>query len=576
MTSPLYHMTPPDLMVKTDRKVFIMTVNDTSVHENVSKSLPSLYPSGYTIPHIVIGATIISIIILMIIVGNFLVMWAIVHDRTLKTTQNLFIGSLAFADFCLGLIVIPFSLIHELIGEWKFGFVWCELYKAIDVLLCTASIMSLCLIALDRYWSITRAITYARQRTRKRAGLMIFTVWFISALVSIPPLIGWNQSSEEFQCNLSEDIGYVMYSAIGSFFIPAFIMVFVYIKIYKAAKLRARKSNVYSPQIQMHGEKKLSNESSFIEAAHCSSVNRAEADHQKDQIETVVVEISSQKGTPKKPSDYETFASEDCSSLGTAPSSYVDGLRVGDTISSSLPANNASILDLRNNGGREENLRKLPYNSLSGESNQSEQKHNKLNTPLHNVTTSSSSSNLRKMLKDNHKNGAVKCFKIVELRNNGKQYFSENDVSQSPKPSALTKAKNCLYIATSETLKRKNKPTVTTEEGTPINIHDAERLKRKLAKSRERRATVVLGLVMAAFILCWLPFFVSYLVNAFCSNCIFRIKIVFSVFFWIGYCNSAINPIIYTVFNRDFRRAFEKILFGKRTGQKLTVTSSFN
>ena len=35
---------------------------------------------------------------------------------------------------------------------------------------------------------------------------------------------------------------------------------------------------------------------------------------------------------------------------------------------------------------------------------------------------------------------------------------------------------------------------------------------------------------------------------------------VFAVIFWLGYCNSALNPIIYTVFNRDFRRAFHKLL----------------
>jgi octopamine receptor alpha len=40
---------------------------------------------------------------------------------------------------------------------------------------------------------------------------------------------------------LSEDIGYVVYSALGSFYIPSCIMVFVYIRIYFAAKARARR-----------------------------------------------------------------------------------------------------------------------------------------------------------------------------------------------------------------------------------------------------------------------------------------------------------------------------------------------
>ena len=42
-------------------------------------------------------------------------------------------------------------------------------------------------------------------------------------------------------------------------------------------------------------------------------------------------------------------------------------------------------------------------------------------------------------------------------------------------------------------------------------------------------------------------------------------EMLFAVFFWLGYCNSALNPIIYTIFNRDFRRAFQKILCGRPT-----------
>ena len=39
---------------------------------------------------------------------------------------------------------------------------------------------------------------------------------------------------------------------------------------------------------------------------------------------------------------------------------------------------------------------------------------------------------------------------------------------------------------------------------------------------------------------------------------------LFKFFFWIGYCNSSLNPVIYTVFNQDFRRSFKHILFRRR------------
>lgn len=94
---------------------------------------------------------------------------------------------------------------------------------------------------------------------------------------------------------------------------------------------------------------------------------------------------------------------------------------------------------------------------------------------------------------------------------------------------------------------------------------DNERHKRKLAKARERRAILILGIIMAAFICSWLPFFTFYVIRALCNVCRDYVPPRLEAFiFWAGYCNSAINPIIYTIFNRDFRKAFRKLLLCKR------------
>jgi len=93
--------------------------------------------------------------------------------------------------------------------------VWTDIWLALDVLLCTASINNLFMISLDRYWSITQAVKYLKKRTPSRAALMIAFVWILSAVVSLPPLVGWKKPemlvSHEFpQCNVSEDVGYVL------------------------------------------------------------------------------------------------------------------------------------------------------------------------------------------------------------------------------------------------------------------------------------------------------------------------------------------------------------------------------
>jgi octopamine receptor alpha len=164
------------------------------------------YPSGYTITHIVIASIIVTILMIVIVVGNMLVIIAIATEKALKNIQNWFIASLAVADFFLGLLIMPFSLANELMGYWIFGQWWCDIHSAMDVLLCTSSIMNLCLISLDRYWSITQAVEYLKTRTPARAAVMITAVWIMSALICIPPLLGWKvkQPKGEWpQCQVS-------------------------------------------------------------------------------------------------------------------------------------------------------------------------------------------------------------------------------------------------------------------------------------------------------------------------------------------------------------------------------------
>lgn len=178
--------------------------NTTSHHSNNesytnSTILHGVYPSGYTITHIVIASIIATILMIVIVVGNMLVIIAIATEKSLKNIQNWFIASLAVADFFLGLVIMPFSLANELMGYWIFGSWWCEIHSAMDVLLCTSSIMNLCLISLDRYWSITKAIEYLKTRTPARAALMIAAVWIMSGLICIPPLLGWKAKTTEGQ-----------------------------------------------------------------------------------------------------------------------------------------------------------------------------------------------------------------------------------------------------------------------------------------------------------------------------------------------------------------------------------------
>ena len=150
------------------------------------------YPSLYSWTHIILACLIVTVIMLAIVVGNALVIIAIAVDRRLKGVQHWFIGSLAVSDLLVGLFIMPLSLANEVMGYWAFGNVVCQLWLSTDVLLCTASILNLCLISLDRYWSITRPINYVRGRTPRRAALMISVVWGLSRRWKVQRDVDWD------------------------------------------------------------------------------------------------------------------------------------------------------------------------------------------------------------------------------------------------------------------------------------------------------------------------------------------------------------------------------------------------
>lgn len=127
--------------------------------------------------------------------------------------------------------------------------------------------------------------------------------------------------------------------------------------------------------------------------------------------------------------------------------------------------------------------------------------------------------------------------------NNGNKKHKNHKAKATPAPT----------IATS--------PNCEIEPAIPkVKIRDPEKEKRRIARKREKRATLILGLIMGSFIACWFPFFFLYILTPACPSC----KIpdtFFAIAFWLGYMNSALNPAIYTIFNKDFRRAFRRILF---------------
>ncbi|XP_078522005.1 alpha-2B adrenergic receptor [Lissotriton helveticus] len=486
-------------------------------------------------------AAVITFLILFTIFGNVLVIIAVLTSRSLKAPQNLFLVSLAAADILVATLIIPFSLANELMGYWYFEKVWCEIYLALDVLFCTSSIVHLCAISLDRYWSVSQAIEYNSKRTPRRIKCIILIVWTIAAAISFPPLIYKVNKPEppgsKPQCKLNEETWYILSSSIGSFFAPCVIMILVYLRIYLIAKRRNKKNPKGSKSREAVIEK--------VPPKHIQDPpalnNNGLVEPNGDDGSLCGKEAHTIQSMP--PSDEQTL-----------PGPYCHRGSINKAEEPTMPATSPiSQQTMAHPNGLQGSLRDdgpcMKPSSLPSIQKAFTQPCCQSGPEAPHTTSSTSSPALQTIIHPNGKHPAMSS--EIQASEGVQPDQNHTGHHQAKQARAITrcppKSLDTIALVGGE---------VALVRGDPSPIL----AKKRTHMNREKRFTFVLAVVIGVFVLCWFPFFFTYSLGAICRELCQVPNSLFQFFFWIGYCNSSLNPVIYTIFNQDFRRAFRRIL----------------
>lgn len=162
-----------------------MSENSSCVffHNCTSPASPTSPAALYKTILIIVSGTILT---LLTTVGNLLVLISFRINKQLRTVTNYFLLSLAVADFTIGIFSMPIFFTFFEQDRWPFGTFLCDVWLSVDYTMSNASVANLLLICFDRYFSITRPLTYRSKRTPKRASIMIGCAWAISCLIWTP------------------------------------------------------------------------------------------------------------------------------------------------------------------------------------------------------------------------------------------------------------------------------------------------------------------------------------------------------------------------------------------------------
>ncbi|GBL90222.1 putative G-protein coupled receptor No9 [Araneus ventricosus] len=541
-----------------------------NVSSDISQDIPAfsttVCPSWFR-QELFDNAKNISIIIILgfinaiVIAGNLLVVLAVFASAKLRTVTNFLIVSLAISDLLVGLAVLPYSISLEVLELWIFGELWCQMWLAVDVWLCTASILNLCAISIDRYLAITRPVHYRTIMSTMKVKLLIAAVWILSFIICFPPLVGWNDRVQDGEEITSFD-NITAYSDVNR----------------QHQYLMDNRTLDYTLKIITSNFTDDSYNGSSIGEEVKPSISRTLSSRRCPKPQCALITnqgyvIYSALGSFYIPMLVMLFFYYRIYVVALKTSRALDrGFRTAKSSKSK-----SSLGTGQDGGGGSDVTLRIHRGRPTSESMCSGRSGN---------TSAASSRRSGDILVPRRiptvvyhhtkEPNSPRCFREDSTRNYYTTKAAPNDSDSSPLNSRVRRTKSATPATSNRGLEIEVASGDHTRTDSPSagGANDEQRNGRSgiISKSSKRnarwhakrfrteaKATKTVGIIVGGFILCWLPFFTVYLIMGFCEVCI--PEVLFKVFFYLGYCNSALNPIIYGIISKDFRAAFKKILF---------------
>eukprot|EP00057_Strongylocentrotus_purpuratus_P004188 XP_003728192.1 PREDICTED: muscarinic acetylcholine receptor M3-like [Strongylocentrotus purpuratus] len=185
-----------------------------------------------------------SLMSLTTVLANVILIILMSVDAKLRRYSNYYIISLACADLVVGIFVIPMFSLYTILGRWPLGSIVCELWIIIDFSCVSASVFSICMISVDRYWAVTQPLKHLKRQRRKRSLLIVCAIWILAGLCWIPGVLAHRFILGSFAvdsaCLYLPGFTYTLLSNTIIFFCPMVVMVCLYAKMLYALKRHLR------------------------------------------------------------------------------------------------------------------------------------------------------------------------------------------------------------------------------------------------------------------------------------------------------------------------------------------------